>query len=284
MNVAAGKTTEFKDSLTALPVVRGVVRGPGGKPLASAVVRQVFGGGAMGPAGVTDREGRFEMTSDYIIPPEFLSSLHAVSPDGSLASAIPVDWTKASQDLDLRLLAGIRGKVRDPNGLPVGGAKLYCSMAMSDGTKHTTHLAPPRNVEADDKGEYEIKGLVTSRRGNLTAYLRASAEGFGESHTEVKLPASVADKTIEAPAIVLPIPGLSVSGLIIGNDGKPLAGADVRATNQQGTYARSGNSNEAGRFTLTGFSPGRLSVRAHEPGPIPQTGGATGPGTAGDTA
>jgi len=148
----------------------------------------------------------------------------------------------------------------------------------------------------DDRGEYRVSGLVAGRYV-LDAYPAGAIMSIGRSG-EVQLTASpsrsasatvdvqagsqlTVDLTLEPrptepspgdPAFSLP--GRTIRGSVSSTDGTPVANARVTAGGPMS--GRDASTDESGRFTLRGISPGPVMLRANKRGYVSSEPGQRG--------
>jgi protocatechuate 3,4-dioxygenase beta subunit len=211
-------------------VIRGVVTGEGGKPIADAwvsvhlewrdmlaevdrddqegprsrtmVVERTDDGGDTGgmPPALTDAHGRFEIRNLARAPWTVVAEAQAGKLRGRALRVVP--------DTDIKLqavgLTGIKGKLIAPGGMPpsfevalVGPTHAKRTFAAKDGAFSFSRIDP---------GEYTVS--VTSSAGNGTAKVKVAAEQTA--------PVEV---TLSANAIVV--------GKLIDASGKPLGGVPL---------------------------------------------------------
>jgi len=129
---------------------------------------------------------------------------------------LPVHESGLDLDASPRLVklargAGISGTVRDPDGLPVTGAKVALAGEKSQGRETAT---------TDARGAFTFDGVDDGTWG-----LTANAAGFAESE-----PASVEvveHATVDGVAIKL-VPAEGLSGRVVDAAGTPVAGARIQ--------------------------------------------------------
>jgi RNA polymerase sigma factor (sigma-70 family) len=118
----------------------------------------------------------------------------------------------------------INGRVVNPAGQPVEGAKLY----LIDDMRMKTTLAPLTTSGADGRfhftvpaGQVALSTLLSNRWDHV--HVLATAKGFGPALEAVHDPAATGERTLRLAADDLPI-----KGRVLDLEGKPVVGAKVR--------------------------------------------------------
>ncbi|MGB3969100.1 MAG: carboxypeptidase regulatory-like domain-containing protein, partial [Planctomycetota bacterium] len=155
-------------------------------------------------------------------------SLGAIAPGFAPSKLVDLDLqdTKVSP-VRITLVLGehggaLAGRVTDAKGKPVAGAVVAVGaserrMAHRSGNTFAENWSP-RRARTDDDGRYAIAGLVPGEEP-----VEVWATGFAYWHGKAMVTAKTTtqlDLTLER--------GVTVSGTVTGEDGKPLAGAIVR--------------------------------------------------------
>jgi protocatechuate 3,4-dioxygenase beta subunit len=282
-------------TLSAAGAVEGTVATSKGVPVAGARLRVRprpqgggFGGGGWwrmlfpgggGGTALSDAEGRYrieDVASTDRIAIEAESDEHVPSESEPFVVA-----AGETQRVDLVLLGGgtIRGRVIDDQGKVVAGASVRVGRLDEAGEAArelsgwaADRLLEPRIVFTDERGAFEV---VRVRPGRTL--LKVEKGGFVTSYRRDLSVA--ADQVLEGHVVAL-TRGESISGVVRGEDGRPLARVDVAATKQAtpglgfGRGAApaapaadsppdptvepllSGRTDEQGRFTIEAVPPG----------------------------
>src|SRR5262245_49596521 len=194
------------------PVLEGVVRGPGTKPLEKALVIAMTSAGRPGDVPVvtrTDAEGRFRLAL------RSAAKHHVRAESNGLAGrTIPDVVPGAPLTIDLAPGGSIEGIVRDGStGQPAVGIRVETREPLAIALGNDPDAGPVR-ATTDSEGRFRLAGLATGRH-EVSA--RARGRGFA-SRNAVPLGARV-ELTLEPAATLL--------GTVRGPDGKPVAGAVV---------------------------------------------------------
>ncbi len=110
------------------------------------------------------------------------------------------------------------------------------------------------------EGRYEIRAVPSGYK----YFVAASAKGYGQQYVNLDT-AEADDGRMDLEPLVLMVANLSVSGIVVDADGKPVANADVRASGrrQPGHFSFRGvRTDTQGRFRIEGVCAARLQVRA----------------------
>lgn len=253
VTVKKGSANRIEIALKPPPSLSGVVIDPEGKPVEGALVKVL-------PAGRnsvrTDAQGEFKAHYDMRAwgAPEATPQLYLLvrHPERNLAMAAEID--EQEQDVEIKLTSGalVRGKVVNPEGKPLPGTT--CSVMMRADRWGARILDQP--VTADAQGAYRISAIPRERDYTITA----SADGYGRNEIEAVVPHE-GDETIEAEDIVLSIADLSISGVVVDVDDKPVANAHI-STRGNGQQFRNAQTDAEGKFTADGLCKGSVNVHA----------------------
>jgi RNA polymerase sigma factor (sigma-70 family) len=117
----------------------------------------------------------------------------------------------------------VRGRVLDPAGKPVAGAKVYHVLPRQ--AEDGPGPAPTALARSGHNGEFRLQRTLpaAARTRQLSAQWMAVAEGFGPALAEVKPPPAGAELTLRLVKDDVPI-----AGRIVNLEGKPVRGATVR--------------------------------------------------------
>ena len=260
VEVIEGATSDLALWLTPLPDVKGVVLDPAGEPVADASVRI----GAHGPLAQTDTAGRFQVgAGSGSYDEDHVFSLLVLHRGRGLARAI--ELSDGPQTTDITLLPGrtIVGRVVDADGEPIPGAQVEVMWHMRSG-----YAAWGEPLTTSPEGQYRLSQLPLLPQGQSFC-LWATADGYGRDEKEVFLEEAQGEH-VEAEALVLQRANLSVSGMVVDEAGRPIAGATVGASGN-GQPHRTARTDAAGRFRIDNLCTGRVRIRVAEPdSPLPQ--------------
>ena len=192
LNVAG--VTEVEWRLDGGAVVTGrVTAKDGGRPLDGVKItvgEDRFSGNRTNPETVTDAEGRYRLTGAKI----GATLVHAFSIDFAPAmhSVNTTANGPATADFQLELGATVTGRVTDPDGKPIPGARI-----VTDTWNNARMFHRERQTDAD--GKFEIDHMPTTPVGSdviKQGYVNARGNEFvGGQHYDIKL-APVVDQSI----------------------------------------------------------------------------------------
>jgi len=123
-------------------------------------------------------------------------------------------------------------------------------------------------VQPDADGNFEIKALPPGHKYSVSV----SADGYGRKSVQADAEDAV-DNRLELKPIVLALANLSVSGVVVDTEGKPIAGARVYASGEGQSY-RSVQTDAEGKFTIEKVIAGSIRLRASFGGSVQTEGGA----------
>jgi protocatechuate 3,4-dioxygenase beta subunit len=161
-----------------------------------------------------------------------------------LAREAPVDAPEARGPAGATLAAApvVVARITLPDGMPAAGARVRIEL------ERDASVA----AEAVTNGEGRF-ALGTLPEGRYV--VRAELEGFAAAMAVHRFPA-------DAPPDVALRPASTVSGQVLGLDGLPAAGVEVRIVGSGLYPALTGTTDAAGRFVLGGIPPGVYEVHA----------------------
>ena len=267
--VEEGKTSRIVVELKGYPRVSGTVRDEAGRPVAGARIKVC-------PLGrneaTSDAEGRYEVrrqTPDWapgLVP--FVVARHF---ERNLAGA--VEFTDDVKVVDVTMRAGVTcvGKVVGPDDKPIENAKVYLTFWSAGSGSSMARQKNTTNAE----GYYEIKAVPRHHKYSVNA----AAEGYGQDYIHIST--EEANERFEVEPISLAAANLSVSGIVVDMDDKPVEKARVYCQDRGQPY-RDTQTDQDGRFTLENLCAGKVTIYAgtlpklQMHGRIETEGGATG--------
>ena len=249
----AGKGQPGEAQPTGPRRVTGVVRDQKGKPVADAIVSTRPW---IAENTITDREGKFKLRCRRELgPSEDTVYLIVRHKERNLAAALDLDLDEDTDNLDIKLTPGVllSGKVVGEDGKGISGAEMSLTFWVSN-----FGYGGPEKTEVDEEGRFEIRAVPADHRYSV----EASAKGYGRQYFQVHT-AEAVDNRMELEPLVLAVANLSVSGVVVDADGKPVADArlGVSGRGQPGRYDIS--TDEQGRFMIEGVCAGQLQLSAN---------------------
>ena len=180
--------------------------------------------------------------------------------DGTYTVGIRCKGYMVAQEKDAVLQAGrkttltfvlkkgstLSGRILDPDGNPITGARLYASVFLNSASRYTNATAV-----SGKNGSYLLSGLPEKE-----VKLRIRADGYVTNKTDIDF-----SKTPQMTKDFILKKGIACRGVVRTGSGEPLADTSVMIYSNQGTYAN-GVSGKDGEFKLTGLAPGKHTVRA----------------------
>ncbi|QJW99976.1 MSCRAMM family protein [Frigoriglobus tundricola] len=171
----------------------------------------------------------------------------------AVAPVVVKSGETAEVAVDLEPAAKITARLVDPDGKGVAGAKLSLGVTRGSGD----HVSLP-SAKADSDGKIALRvpaGMVQATPQSVEGYAvrKFSSNTFNQSSTE---PVSVAaGKSHDFGAFVL-LKTIELSGVVVGDDEKPLAGADVSVGYSGSNFGSVPRKTDAeGRFVVRGLNP-----------------------------
>ncbi len=235
-----------------------------GRPIAGATVK-LLGDREESFEAVSDAEGRFEFR--HLSPGR--TSVQATHPEYAPAFLNRVEIPSGTPRVDLgtlRLPPGefIEGRVTDSRGAPIKGAAVWVHPGEGRNPSMFWDLENPEPLWTAPDGTFRAGNLEGGQRVHVRVehigYVAASVPGV-EAPTQEPL-------RIELKA------ARSLSGRVTGPEGEPVADAFLNWFQSEGGGGYSsislGTSDAEGRFRITGFPPGPLSLAVSAEGHVPR--------------
>jgi len=260
--------------------VTGTVSGPAGEPVSGATVTlslsQSGGQGLARWKAVTDKQGKYEITrlaaGDYVVgsvdPPTGTALIRLYSWKPGSVRRVSLGEGAAPVE-DFRLPAGVRlqGRVLDEAGRPVAGAAVACTLdAATEEGPQNMYQMPGQwyrgEAVTDAQGRYSVGGL-TKETYRLTVQPPQGANLAPAVLRGVNAPDS---GDVELQGVTLYQEG-RLLGVVVGPDGKPVAGAEVStaAPGLPENEKPRAVTDAAGRFALAGLPTGKYAVTVRPP-------------------
>lgn len=258
VTIEDGKTEQVGYGLLGMPKITGVVRDQENRPIEGVELEICPSGGR--EESVSDAEGKFEVVYDLgswpsgRTPTLFLVGRHY---ERNLAAAVQID--EDTRELEMKLEPGVTmtGQVVDPNGKGIADVEVR---TMLRGPQWGSTIGR-KEVVADSDGKYEIKALPPGR----TYSVYARTEGYGESRSEEISTEAAVDNHLDAGNLTLAVANLSVSGVVVDDNNKPVAGVRINSYGDNQPY-RNTQTDVEGKFTLEKICAGRIRISANQTG------------------
>jgi hypothetical protein len=166
---------------------------------------------------------------------------HSVRTAGTTAPSDPIA-TPSSPDAPALVVA----RIVDPSGAIQPGARVHVELERDASVR--------ADAVADAEGLVRLSSLASGASLPEGRYLvRAEQDGFAAGAAVHRFPS-------ESPPDVALRPASTVSGQVLGTDGLPVAGAEVRIVGSGLWPAVEGTTDGAGRFVLAAIPPGIYEV------------------------
>jgi uncharacterized GH25 family protein len=253
VTIEEGATKRVTVTLKETPKIRGVVRDPAGAPAAGVRIRII-------PVGrdeiTSDAQGKFELAWEQGSAggrPENCC-LMAQHEQRNLAAAIDLTEGMSTVDVKLEPAATIAGRVADPNGKGIAGARIIPMLRRTLVAWSMTR----EQILTDANGNFEIRAAPALYRYELYA----SANGYGSKRSEVVETEARKDR-LEVGVLTLAPANLAISGRVVDLQDQPVARANISAFGfGEGQPERlSAQTDVEGKFTLKGVCPGQINLR-----------------------
>jgi protocatechuate 3,4-dioxygenase beta subunit len=235
--------------------VTGVVRDKAGNPVEAATIKVC----PMGHRNVTsDSAGRFEITwNPRHWGEETVCYLVIRHLERNLAAAIEIEEDIKTVDVKLDQGVTFIGKVVDAKGKAIGGAKINVMMRASLWGSPITDWQRGGAI-ADAKGKFEVKAIPPEHKYNV----QASAEGYGKKSVEVHAD-DAEDNRLDAGQFSLALANLSLSGVVVDGNDKPMAGVNIYAYGVGQPDRHNIQTDTQGKFTIEKVCAGKIRLSAN---------------------
>ena len=259
VTIENGKTTRLEYQLAGMPKITGIVRDEKGSPIEGVKLRVCPMGGSQDPT--SDAEGRFEVLYDpgrwggRETPIMFLVGRYEA---GNLADAVEIEEDASQVDIILKPAVTFTGRVVDPDGKGIESARITVMLRVSSwGSSIGRDL-----ITTDEQGKFEIKAIPTEHKYTLYVV----AEGYGEIRKEEISTDNAVNNHLDVGTLILAVANLSVSGVVVDNDGKPVAGARIYCSGEGQITERRAQTDIEGKFTLEKVCAGKIQINADKSG------------------
>jgi RNA polymerase sigma-70 factor (ECF subfamily) len=249
--VESGKVAEVTIALAPGVNVRGRVVTKDGEPVPRADLwlsdRGNYEDGWL--VSTTDAEGKFDL--DHVADGSWIG---ARAP-GRAPSPIHMIIAGSGAVIDLTLVMGERGgelvgRVLDPDGEPMVGAKLRLSASEPHAMSFDGFEPPCRSGRTEARGEFHLAGL---KPGPYRLDVRAPR--FAPWTQEVTI--------AESTSVVVQLgEAATVHGVVLGAAGKPADRVTVQAGRDGDFMGAMGSTRADGSFCLEGLAPGEIELSA----------------------
>ncbi|HUR28817.1 MAG TPA: carboxypeptidase regulatory-like domain-containing protein [Planctomycetota bacterium] len=271
-------------------VVRGVVRGPDGKPNAKAVVElaspeadrsggmQAFAMGGSGNRTIqtkSDAQGRFEFKTAPTGDVKLTATRDGFAASETLEVSVAPGETREGLELTLRRGGRLAIEVRSANGGKVGGRELQLYSRSADNRWRQARTDPSgrATIEGLEPGEWQVTAQPTEEEVKALAGDENSPDHW-ELRSSLEKSASVTVADGETVSVVLGAPPRAPVELrgVVKSGSAPLAGARVSASLQSEHQERSSKfarCDASGAYRMTLDEPGKYSIAASAEGMNP---------------
>ncbi len=148
----------------------------------------------------------------------------------------------------------IKGRVLDPDGTPVAGARLFL---LSDGNRKNVKVPPRATSDKDGRFRFRADSADFGPQGK--AVLAATAKGFGLDWIDVSAKSESEEITLQLVADDVPI-----EGRVLDLEGNPVAGATVQVR----SIARRADGKDLASFVETVQKYLKEGTPEFQPGPL----------------
>jgi len=240
--------------------ISGIVLDSTGKPVEGATLRIVPGWGGRGET-TSEANGKFEITRDRQNRRQDETSYLVIRHiEKNLAAALEIE--RDTKSLDVKLMPGVvfTGKVVDTEGKALAGAKINVMLRASNWSSPITDWRRGGAV-TDTKGRFEVKAIPPEHKYNV----QVSTEGYGKDQIQA-LADDAVDNRLDVGQFTLALANLSVSGLVVDAEDKPVSGARIYAYGNNQPDRHDFRTDAQGRFTIDKVCAGRMNLSANSEG------------------
>jgi hypothetical protein len=256
--MAEGETKRVECVLQSAPKITGTARDEAGRQLAGVKIEIKPMGGPT--EATTDAQGRFEVSWDPRMwgPQGTTIVLVARDEAHNLAEAVEIEEQTTRLDLTLKPGGIITGVVLNEEGQPLPGAHVRLTLR---GSRWGAPLGRGDLATAGPDGKFEIKAVPPERRYVVTAL----AEGYGKRDVTVE-PGAMKDNRFDAGQFKLVPATLSIAGVVVDPNDKPVAGAEIFGYGDGQPDLFNIQTDAEGQFIIKGVCPGPIQLNANARG------------------
>ena len=243
-------TSKTEPKIENTTKISGTVYDEKGKPVseASVSIPRIF----RFKGSNTDENGNFSINASFDEYRENEKPYLVIrQKQNNLAAAVEIK--EKTDNINVTLLPGITlsGKVIDPNGNGIQNAKISWIIWTSE-----TGNVVEEPVEINKDGIFQIIALPT---GFIYSII-AEADGFGCDSVRIQTSQTPGDK-YELEPITLKVANLSVSGIVVDDNDKPVANADIFMEGN-GQQIHDVMTDKNGKFTIDKICEGEVRIGA----------------------
>jgi len=257
ITIEDGKTERIEWQLTGQPKITGIVRDEKDKPIEGVKLKICPTGGQ---DVSSDSEGKFEVSWDPRSwgERETIFYLVARHEQRNLAAAVQID--EDAKELNVTLKPGVifTGNVLDPEGKGIANARIN---TMLQGPRWGSTIGSREPTMTDEEGKFEIRAIPAEHKYNFYT----SAEGYGENRGEEIDTDDAVDNRLDVGTITLAVANLSVSGVVVDDEDKPVAGVRLSCDGDD-QPSRSTQTDTDGKFILENVCSGKMRISANKSG------------------
>ena len=256
--IEEGKTERWEYAIFPESKITGIVRDEKGKPLEGATL-MVWPAERQKEA-VANAGGKFEVVYNMqnLSSGEISVLLLCRYEEGNLAVALEIDGDTRTLDVKMKPGVTFTGKVVDPAGKGIEGAKLRVGLCKPGLDWPIVPTNPTRDeATTDEEGRFEIKAVPTGHKYSLST----EAKGYGRKRSEQISTEDAVYNQLDLGNITLAVANLSVSGVVVDDNDKPVAGVTVNTYSSHQPY-HVAKTDADGRFTFEGVCAGRILILA----------------------
>ncbi len=250
ITIEAGKTKSLEYELAGQPKITGIVRDDEGKPLKDVKLR-------IWPFGfeefTSDDEGKFEFEWDpklLAFDSDTIFYLIGRHEERNLSVNLEIDKKDMMMDFKLKPGISVTGKVVDSDGKPIKGAKAILLMrALNLGT-----ILKAKRRLTDTEGNFEIRAVPEGIRYSIDL----DANGYSHFQKEIEIQLAENGK-LDLGTFTLYAANLTVSGVVVDENGKPVANAKVTSSGRNQPKNKT-QTDKDGKFEFK-VCEGRVTIR-----------------------
>ncbi len=259
--IRPGKKKRVLIRLSRNGAVEGRVLGPSGKPVHRFSVRawrEAMMGmrRSLAKGDFASKDGKFHLAG--IPPGPFLVEIRAPGlapreiPDLEIEGG---ETARIALPIQLGLPALVEGKVLDPKGFPVPGARVRLLPMGKNLVRIPGFSPPPPAARTGPKGGFRLRDLPAGR-------WKIEADGGPRGLAEGKKPVETREGAAVRDLLLVLLPPASLEGEVYDSSGSPSKGTAVllQRIQEGGFKQRWTRTDKEGKFFASGLAPGRWQV------------------------
>lgn len=250
--VVKNRPSRMRILLYRNPEFSGTVRDASGRAVPGATVAVVPPGNAVR----ADANGKFHINWRVVSKQAYL---FARDTRRNLAAAVEIKDRNRPIDIVLKPALTLAGRITDPNSLPIPVARIRLYVRLGGWLAYVGE-----EIVTDTEGQYEIPAVPPLQRDDIYR-INVNAAGYGPLRFERVSLTNTSANRVDLSSFVMQPLNMSVSGVVVDADGKPVPNKAVHVNGLPGGQEQPDKgtiTNADGRFFFSRIGKGPLRLQA----------------------